>query len=106
MYLRIFSPRRWSKLNIVIRAFITIVILFYVGLTIAKICQCLPRARIWDKTVKGTCVDLVKLLDVSGAFNILSDVSILLVPLKGVWSLQMSRKRKAAVYAVFTVGAV
>ena len=50
------------------------------------------------------CVDLVVLLDASGLFNIISDICILLVPLKGVWSLQMSRMRKVGIYFIFTVG--
>ena len=106
LYLRIFSPYRWSKFNITIRAFILVIGLFYIAITIAKICQCLPRARIWDKSVPGQCMDLVTLLDASGLFNIVSDFVILIIPLKGIWSLQLSRKRKVAVYAVFTVGAM
>ena len=106
LYLRVFSPRRWSKLDIAIRAFIAITCLFYLGISIAKICQCIPRARIWDKRVPGNCVDLAILLDTSGLFNIISDVCILLVPLKGVWNLQMSRLRKIGIYCIFTVGIV
>lgn len=106
LYLRVFSPRRWDKLNIAIRALIIITCGFYFAISIAKICQCLPRARIWDKTVHGHCLQLTILLDVSGLFNIISDVCLLLVPLKGVWKLQMSRNRKIGVYVMFTVGAM
>ena len=104
LYLRVFSPRRWSPFDLIIRVFIMIICVFYFAISIAKLCQCLPRARIWDKSVPGTCLNLPALLDTSGLFNIISDTCILLVPLKGIWRLQMSRKRKIGVYAVFTVG--
>ena len=106
LYLRVFTPRRWDKLSIIIKTFILIVCLFYVALSLSKICQCVPRERIWNKTVPGKCLDLPVLLDSSGLFNIISDVCILLVPLKGVWHLQMTRGRKIGVYMIFTVGAM
>ncbi|MCJ1380518.1 hypothetical protein MMC17_003626 [Xylographa soralifera] len=106
LYLRVFSPRRWSTLDVTVRALILIICGFYIALSVAKICQCIPRARIWDNTVPGQCVNLPVLLDTSGLFNIISDVLILLVPLKGVWSLQMARKRKMGIYLIFTVGII
>ncbi|MCJ1475671.1 hypothetical protein MMC13_004334 [Lambiella insularis] len=106
LYIRVFSPSRRSKFYYTVLAMIVIICGFYFAITMAKSLQCLPRARIWDKTVPGNCVDLSVLLDASGLFNTLSDVCILLVPLKGVWNLQMSRKRKIGVYAIFTVGIV
>lgn len=106
LYLRIFSPTRRTRLDIAIRAFILIICGFYFTISIAKICQCLPRGRIWDKTVRGSCINLPVLLATSGLFNIVSDVAMLLVPLKGIWNLQMSRKRKIGIYFIFTVGAM
>jgi hypothetical protein len=106
LYLRVFSPHRSSGFAILIKTFVGVVCCFYFALTVAKICQCLPRERIWNKAVPGTCVSLPGLLDSSGSFNIASDVLILLVPLKGVWNLQMSRLRKVGIYAIFTVGIV
>ena len=104
LYLRIFSPQRVGKIDITIRMLIVVICLFYTALTVAKICQCIPRTRIWDKSIPGTCINLHKLLISSGMFNTASDICILLVPLKGVWNLQVSRRRKIAIYAVFTVG--
>lgn len=106
LYLRVFTPRRLDKLSIIIKTLILIVCLFYVTLTISKICQCIPRERIWNKTIPGKCVNLPGLLDSSGLFNIISDVCIILIPLKGVWHLQMTRSRKIGVYLMFTVGAM
>lgn len=104
LYLRVFSPRRWNKFDIAIRVLILLICGFYFASSIAKICQCIPRTRIWDRSVQGHCVNLSVVLDTSGLFNVISDVCILLVPLKGIWLLQMSTKRKIGIYVVFTVG--
>ena len=104
MYRRIFSPRRWSPFNIALRSFEAVLILFYIAITIAKIWECRPRARIWNKSIKGTCIDIPRLLNTSGLFNTISDLLILLVPLKAVWNLNMKWKKKLGVIAVFSVG--
>ena len=83
-----------------------IITIFYVTTTFIKVWECIPRARIWDTSIPGTCLNISKILNASGTFNSVSDVVILLVPVKAVWSLQMKRKRKAAVIAVFTVGSM
>ena len=49
-------------------------------------------------------MNLAALLDASGLFNIISDTAILLVPIKGLWTLHVSFKKKIGIYAVFTVG--
>lgn len=104
LYLRVFSTRHRDAFNLAIRGLMIVICTFYLALSTAKIGQCVPRARIWDKSVPGRCVNLSALLQSSGLFNILSDVCILLVPLKGVWNLQISRKRRTGIYAIFTVG--
>lgn len=80
--------------------------MFYVALTIVKIFECNPRARIWDKSVEGTCINIPSLLNTSGLFNTISDLLILLVPLKAVWALNMKTKKKLGVIAVFSVGSM
>ncbi|MCJ1396234.1 hypothetical protein MMC18_009123 [Xylographa bjoerkii] len=40
----------------------------------------------------------------SGSLNVLSDFSILILPLPTIWRLQMSKKNKLAVTAVFAIG--
>lgn len=40
----------------------------------------------------------------SGAFNVASDIAILIIPISMVWTLKMSRQRKLAVSAVFATG--
>ena len=82
----------------------TVLTLFYVATGIVKIWECIPRQRIWNPAVPGTCIDLSTLMITVGFFNTITDVVILLVPVKSVWNLQMTRKKKWGTVAVFTVG--
>ena len=104
LYLRVFYPRRGSGFDIIIRALFVINWGFYFATTIVKICQCLPRPKIWDSSVSGSCVNLSALLITSGLFNIASEVVILLAPVKVLWTLSVGKMRKIGIYLVFTVG--
>ena len=106
LYIRIFSPTPGSKFNICIKVLIAVIDLFYLGNTFAKIFQCWPRSKIWIPVEQGNCINLPILLSVSGVFNCLSDIVILLVPIKGLWALRISTLQKLGIYAVFTVGIV
>ena len=87
-----------------IKTCIALVIGCYIAISVSKILQCWPREKIWNAATPGTCINLAVLLDTSGIFNIVSDVVILLLPIKGLWNLQMSFRKKVGIYAAFTVG--
>ena len=78
--------------------------LFYIATTLVKIWECTPREKIWNKIVQGDCVNIATLLNTSGLFNTITDILILLVPVKAVWNLQMRKKKKLGVVLIFTVG--
>ena len=82
----------------------TILIGFYIATTLVKIWECSPREKIWNKSIPGTCIDVSSLLNISGLFNTITDIIILLVPVKAVWNMRMRKKQKVAVVLVFTVG--
>ncbi|PQE22322.1 integral membrane protein [Rutstroemia sp. NJR-2017a WRK4] len=106
IYRRVFVPHRWSKFDIILRVFEAILITFYFAISCVKIWECNPRARIWNKALPGTCIDVSKLLNTSGLFNFITDVLILLVPVKSVWNLKMAKKRKLQVVLIFTFGMI
>ncbi|KAI2462845.1 hypothetical protein F4781DRAFT_438050 [Annulohypoxylon bovei var. microspora] len=104
-YRRIFSPSRQRPFDISIVCLIVILILFYGSTTIAKIWECIPRAKIWDHdNIQGSCISIAALLDTSGLFNTLTDVVILLLPVKAVWKMNLKLKKKMIVVGVFTFG--
>lgn len=106
LYRRVFLPHRWSVFDIILRVFMGVCCLYYISTFIAKIWSCTPRAKIWNKSVEGTCINVASVLTAGGVFNTLSDVFILLVPVKAVWNLQMKTARKVEVCLLFTVGSM
>ena len=103
-YRRIFSPQHRSAFDIGLRVFVIILCCFYIATGVVKIWECNPRARIWDKSIPGTCLNAAVVLDTSGLYNVLTDVIILLVPVKAVWSMHLAPRRKVGVIGVFTLG--
>lgn len=106
LYRRIFIPPRWGVFDTTLRALECIVILFYISTSIAKFCQCSPRPKIWNQQLPGKCLNINNLLNTSGMFNFITDVLILLIPVKSVWKLHMKKKKKLQIVAIFTVGAM
>ena len=70
-------------------------------MTFVNIWECNPRAKICNPKLPGTCVDISLLLDISGALNTLTDVIILLRPVKAV-KMNIKMQKKNAVVPVFT----
>ena len=66
--------------------------------------QCNPRAKFWNPTLPGHCINSDAVDVVTAAINVLSDIVLLLLPLKCVWELQMQSRSKVAVSAVFLTG--
>ncbi|KAI0817141.1 hypothetical protein GGR55DRAFT_619212 [Xylaria sp. FL0064] len=81
-------------------------LIFYAALFFSFIFACVPRSKIWDPTVQGGgCIDTNAALISSSALNIISDTTILILPLVIIKNLQVPQKLKVKVGAVFAVGA-
>lgn len=103
LYRRVFSIPR-SPFDIAIIFLIVLLVLFYTATNITKIWECVPRARIWDPSIPGKCIDTPMLLNVSGIFNTVTDFIIVMMPFKAVWNLNMKLKKKVYVVLAFTFG--
>ncbi|KAI4221464.1 MAG: hypothetical protein L6R36_006888 [Xanthoria steineri] len=103
-YIRIFMPARQGLIYWAAQTLIWTNLLFYIASSFAFIFECTPREKIWDTTAAGKCIDLKALFLVTGSWNIVSDFSILILPIVPIWKLQMSPRKKLGIYAVFSTG--
>ena len=103
-YLRIFVPNHAGKLYYAVQFMIWLNLLFYIAVTLVGIFTCTPRKKIWESSTPGRCVNTNVLEITTGTINVISDFSILMLPLNSIWRLQMPRKRKIALSAVFATG--
>ena len=78
--------------------------LFYFADTMAEILQCVPRTKIWDAFAEGRCINVNAAFVTTAAVNVISDLSILFLPLFCVWRLQISVRQKMGVSVMFAAG--
>lgn len=104
LYLRIFVDRAFRllcKLGIAFTA------LCNIAFIIATIFQCLPVRAIWDKTVKHPhCIDSEVFWFSYAMINIVSDVTILALPIRQILKLQLSWRDKLGLMGVFLMGSL
>ena len=104
LYRRVLLTHRGRTFYRKFRVFGSILLLLYFSTKIVKIWQCSPRRKIWNRTSPGHCVNIPALFNTSGAFNTITDIMILLVPIVLVWNLRMSLKAKLGIILIFTLG--
>ncbi len=104
LYMRIFTTSR--TLRYTSWVIILITFLFYsIGFFMA-IFSCRPRRKIWYPMTEGTCIEWAPGQLVNSVINIVTDVLILVLPMREVWRLQMPRKQKVGLIAIFAVGSL
>ncbi len=81
------------------------VFLFYFVVTILTVVMCSPREKIWNRLMTtGHCFNNDVVLLASGIFNVISDFSILVLPMVPIWKLQMPLTKKIMIIAIFATG--
>ena len=103
LYRRVFLPHRWGRFDVTLRLFMAICCLFYLSTVPVKIWECIPRARIWDRSIEGTCISIPKLLNTVGLVNTLTDFFILVIPINALWKLQMKARKKVGIALLITL---
>ncbi|RMJ10260.1 hypothetical protein CDV36_010106 [Fusarium kuroshium] len=104
---RVFVPRGtrtksafWWGCVIVIFVQITANIAIIVALNL----QCTPHEAIWDFRVEGKCFNLFHLQVSSATIHLICDITIMLLPQRVIWKLNMGWKKKLGVSVIFSLG--
>ncbi|KAI1260501.1 hypothetical protein F5Y18DRAFT_405609 [Xylariaceae sp. FL1019] len=79
-------------------------VLFYTSTIITANLVCIPFEAIWDKTITGKCIDGKVIEVVSASLNLVSDLIILILPQKVIWTLHMRPQKKVGVSILFAIG--
>lgn len=103
-YISIFAPQKRGFTYWGTQVLIWTNLAFYIAIFFVVIFECTPREKIWNPLTPGTCVDINATFIVTGAWNVFSDIAILLLPLRATWMLQMQTKRKWQVSGIFSAG--
>lgn len=101
LYRQIF-PLPWlQKLSIPLALFITSYSVMQLPISIF---QCVPIKAIWDSMINAKCIDLAAEITVMSIMSIITDVIVLVLPIRPVWGLQMSRSKKWQLSLIFALG--
>lgn len=106
-YIRLFAPNRTVSPFVFYSSWIIIIshAMFYSAYTFATIFACMPREKIWNERYPGgQCLNHNAVVVSTGLFNIVSDVVILLLPVKTVWGLRIPTQKKVSISALFGTG--
>lgn len=104
LYLRIFVYKTFQRVAYVYLILITV---WAIGTIMATIFQCVPVRASWDKSVKNPkCINKDAFWYAFAATNTITDFAIFLLPLRPVVLLQLPKREKIGLLAVFGVGAL
>ncbi|RHZ64506.1 hypothetical protein CDV55_106260 [Aspergillus turcosus] len=101
LYKRLFSVPRMIVAANVIGAF---VILWALAIFMVGALLCLPVQKFWQPSIEGSCIDPAKFYYGQQIPNILTDLVILIMPLKVVWALPIAKTQRLLLSGVFMVG--
>ncbi len=104
VYLRIFPSPQFRYVVYGMNAFLVFHGLLYFLLTAL---QCLPVESIWDRYITDRkCINANAIVYSSGLLSIFEDVAILLLPVRQVWRLNIHRRRRLTLLALFSIGSL
>ncbi|KAK1689348.1 integral membrane protein [Colletotrichum godetiae] len=103
MYLRFAGTR---SLNILCICTIVFHLLFFVICIGVTLSQCQPLYEMWDLTgtVDGVCINTTAFFYFTSGFNIVTDIWILVLPIKTLMGILRPRREKIALGIIFGVG--
>jgi hypothetical protein len=94
----------------VLRRFIQVLnwsnIALMVAVLFASIFTCVPIQRYWDMTVPGTCNNMMLQYLITSGLTVLTDILVLVIPIKIVLGLQLAKKLKIILICLLCSGIV
>ncbi|KAL8949239.1 MAG: hypothetical protein Q9222_004638 [Ikaeria aurantiellina] len=102
LYLRLFGVRKLFRLSIYVVQ--TIVICWCIAIVFVSIFQASPIRSLWHpELMNAHHINFTAYLVGLAVPNVTVDFAILVLPVYIIWQLQLSKKRKAALSAIFAV---
>ncbi|KAF2827650.1 hypothetical protein CC86DRAFT_321914 [Ophiobolus disseminans] len=93
--------------RIAAKALLALIFATWISFTVAAVFQCAPFAFNWDKTITGgKCFNTQVFANSSSVPNIITDLAVLVLPLRTVWELKISVGRRIGLLLIFLTGSV
>ncbi|KAL1859228.1 hypothetical protein Plec18170_002344 [Paecilomyces lecythidis] len=103
LYLRIFITRSFQITG---RIFLALITIWAIGTILATILQCIPIQASWDKSIENPrCINKDDFWYAFAATNTITDFAIFVLPIYPAMKLQLNKREKIGLLAVFAMGA-
>ena len=102
-YSRIFTER---KFRIALGVTCALVTTWLIAIELVVLAECVPISGLWDLTQPARCISLIPFFVASGVPNVILNVIIVGLPLPMIWTLDVEKKYRWALSAVFGLGAL
>ncbi|KAL4812801.1 hypothetical protein BDW67DRAFT_193222 [Aspergillus spinulosporus] len=100
-YFRVFPSRCMRR---ICWTMIGILVTYGTWAVLSGFLNCIPVARFWDPTIPGSCLSSKALWFSNASMHIATDLAILVIPIPALYSLELPRKQRIALIAIFAVG--
>jgi hypothetical protein len=104
-YRRLFSHHS-RNFHWQINVLITVVAVWGGGIILTAFFLCVPMEKNWHPMVKGTCIPIIPFYYGLQIPNIITDVLIIVVPIREVMCLQLNKKLKTGAVTMFALGVI
>lgn len=101
LYRRIFSVPSFKRASLLVGL---LVVLWWTAATVADIFSCMPVQLLWDLSLEGRCFDFNIFWFSMGVLETIIDIIILVLPIKMVLALQLSKRNKIVLSGIFLLG--
>ncbi|KAK2806519.1 hypothetical protein FQN50_005802 [Emmonsiellopsis sp. PD_5] len=101
MYLRIFPGTTIRK---VCYAMLSFLIAYGLWAVVSGYLNCIPVQKFWDDSLDGGCINMDKLWLSNAIMHIITDVTLLAMPMPIISTLQLPMRQKFAVMGIFALG--
>lgn len=102
-YRRIFLTPKFKQITDIIGA---VIIAWWIAVIIVCTFSCNPIRGYWNKTIISSCVDVETFSTATTVPHLLTDVIVLLLPIRMIWRLQLARNQKFAMSFIFLLGSL
>lgn len=103
MYLRIFPSRGFKITAWIIGG---TVFSWWIAIVLVCIFQCNPIYVAWEPWMPGQCINLKGSFIGNAVPNIVTDIAILIMPVKQVWALHTAPAQKISLICTFGLGSL
>ena len=105
LYRRIFTERRFNKaFAITLWCTGTFVLAYSTAQAVLTVFHCTPVNALWNLDVARQCINFDDVLIVLSCLNIGTDIVILCLPMPQLWKLQIAKRRRLQLVAIFLLG--